>query len=102
MHNGFQCTKETKLRQFQTSSEYGPQRTAVHGHASHPLWDVIRKPQAGYRCEASKSTRLLCLIFKIQFPCVSACLTTTLIHIINIFNGWNEQSNCARDKIDIA
>ena len=37
---------------FQTSSWYGPQGTTVRGHASHPLWDVIRKPRAGYRGEA--------------------------------------------------
>ena len=29
-------------------------RTAVHGHASHALWDVIRKSRVGYRGEAAK------------------------------------------------
>ena len=33
------------------SSDFGPQQSAVHGHASHPLWDLIQKPDInwGYR-----------------------------------------------------
>ena len=45
--------KKQKHVNFQTSRGHGPQRTAVHGHASHPLLDVIWKPQAGYRGEKS-------------------------------------------------
>ena len=45
----FNVPKNQKYVIFQTFSGYGPQRTAVHGYASHPLWDVIRKPRAGYR-----------------------------------------------------
>ena len=41
--------KKQKYVNFQISSGYGPQWTAVHGHASHPLWDVIQKSRAGYR-----------------------------------------------------
>ena len=49
--------KKQKCVNFKTSSGYGPQQTAVHGHASHPLWDVIRKQRAGYRGEARPPAR---------------------------------------------
>ena len=36
-----------KLRLFSSaSSGFEPQRTSVHDHASHPLWEVIRKPRS--------------------------------------------------------
>ena len=61
-HNVFQCRKETKVRQLRQKytskirqnfiTEKYVKQTAVHSHASHPPWDVIRKPRAGYRGEA--------------------------------------------------
>ena len=45
--------KKPKYANFYKSTGYWPQRTAVHDHASHPLWDVIRKSRAGYRGEAA-------------------------------------------------
>ena len=61
-HIVFQCTKETKNVNFKTSSGYAPRRTAVHGHASHPLRDVTRNPRADYCCEVTrKSDNLLAL-----------------------------------------
>ena len=53
MYNVFQCTKETtKNVNFQTSSGYGPQWTAVHGQASNPLRDVIQKLRTSFSSEA--------------------------------------------------
>ena len=49
--------KKQKYVILYTSSGNGPQRTAVHGHASHPLWDVIRKLRAGYRGKARPLAR---------------------------------------------
>ena len=42
---------------FKTTGRYGHHRTTVHGHASHLLSDVIRKPRASYRGEARPPAR---------------------------------------------
>ena len=69
--------KKQKYVNFWISSGYEPHLTTVHGYASHPLWDVIRKPRAGYFGEALRQGQikiwvsqnffgLLDIIFKIR------------------------------------
>ena len=84
---------------------YGPQRTAVHGRASHPLWKVTRNPKnrgpviaVKPRCTRSAPTArqgqlkiqvsqkffgLLYLIFKIPVAFLSACLTAIAHTMLN-------------------
>ena len=45
--------QRNKNTSFFTSKGHGPQRTTTHGLAPHPLGDVSRKQQAGYRGESA-------------------------------------------------
>ena len=54
--------------------------TAVHGHAAHALWDVIRKWRFGYRGELTRQSEILSVLYSGW----ASCHTTAYFILFNL------------------